>query len=90
MPWAKACITVDADGRIDYINHAAELLLGQNFDQVLGKTFSEVASLVDENDRRSLGDPVRKALNTGGRVTMGRRAVLVPASSGAERSWRSA
>ena len=82
----ESVLTVDADGRIDYINHAAELLLGQNFDQVLGKTFSEVASLVDENDRRSLGDPVRKALNTGGRVTMGRRAVLVPANAGAERS----
>jgi diguanylate cyclase (GGDEF)-like protein/PAS domain S-box-containing protein len=82
----ESVLTVDADGRIDYINHAAELLLGQNFDQVVGKTFAEVASLVDENDRRSLGDPVRKALNTGGRVTMGRRAVLVPANAGPERS----
>jgi diguanylate cyclase (GGDEF)-like protein/PAS domain S-box-containing protein len=82
----ESVLTVDADGRIDYINHAAELLLGQSFDQVLGKTFPEVASLVDENDRRSLGDPVRKALNTGGRVTMGRRAVLVPANAAAERS----
>jgi diguanylate cyclase (GGDEF)-like protein/PAS domain S-box-containing protein len=82
----ESVLTVDADGRIDYINHAAELLLGQNFDQVVGKSFAEVASLVDENDRRSLGDPVRKALNTGGRVTMGRRAVLVPANAGPERS----
>ncbi len=38
------------------------------------------------SDRRSLGDPVRKALTTGGRVTMGRRAVLVPSEPGAERS----
>jgi diguanylate cyclase (GGDEF)-like protein/PAS domain S-box-containing protein len=82
----ESVLTVDADGRIDYINHAAELLLGQQFDQVLGKSFSEVASLVDETDRRSLGDPVRKALATGGRVTMGRRAVLVPSDGGAERS----
>ena len=52
----------------------------------MGKTFAEVASLVDENDRRSLGDPVRKALSAGGRVTMGRRAVLVPATAGTERS----
>jgi diguanylate cyclase (GGDEF)-like protein/PAS domain S-box-containing protein len=82
----ESVITVDADGRIDYINHAAETLLSQRFDQVMGKAFSEVASLVDETDRRSLGDPVRKALATGGRVTMGRRAVLVPANAGAERS----
>ena len=82
----ESVITVDADGRIDYINHAAEILLSQRFDQVMGRSFSEVASLVDETDRRSLGDPVRKALATGGRVTMGRRAVLVPANTGPERS----
>jgi diguanylate cyclase (GGDEF)-like protein/PAS domain S-box-containing protein len=82
----ESVITVDAEGRIDYINHAAEVLLSQPFDQVMGKAFSEVASLVDETDRHSLGDPVRKALATGGRVTMGRRAVLVPAGAGPERS----
>jgi diguanylate cyclase (GGDEF)-like protein/PAS domain S-box-containing protein len=82
----ESVITVDADGRIDYINHAAEILLSQRFDQVMGRTFSEVASLVDETDRRSLGDPVRKSLATGGRVTMGRRAVLVPTNAGPERS----
>jgi diguanylate cyclase (GGDEF)-like protein/PAS domain S-box-containing protein len=81
----ESVITVDADGRIDYINRAAEALLGQSLDQVLGKSFPDVASLVDETDRRSLGDPVRKALTTGGRVTMGRRAVLVPANAGVER-----
>jgi diguanylate cyclase (GGDEF)-like protein/PAS domain S-box-containing protein len=81
----ESVITVDADGHIDYINHSAELLLGQLVGNVLGKTFPEVASLVDENDRHSLGDPVHKALTTGGRVTAGRRAVLVPANAGPER-----
>jgi diguanylate cyclase (GGDEF)-like protein/PAS domain S-box-containing protein len=74
----ESVITVDAQGRIDYVNHAAEVLLGQNFDLLKGKFFADVASLIDESDRRSLGDPVRKALATGGRVTMGKRAVLVP------------
>jgi diguanylate cyclase (GGDEF)-like protein/PAS domain S-box-containing protein len=82
----ESVITVDAEGRIDYINHSAETLLGQAFDHVVGKSFADVASLVDEGDRRSLGDPVRKALTTGGRVTMGRRAVLVPANGATERS----
>ena len=82
----ESVITVDVDGRIDYINHAAETLLGQSFDQVIGKSFAEVASLVDEGDRHSLGDPVRKALASGGRVSMGRRAVLVPANAGMEHS----
>ena len=82
----ESVITVDAEGRIDYINHSAETLLGQSFEQVVGKSFGDVASLVDESDRRSLGDPVRKALATGGRVTVGKRAVLVPASAAPERS----
>src|SRR5258708_3266696 len=80
----ESVITVDQDGRIDYINHSAELLLGQQVDQVLGKTFADVASLVDENDHRALGDPAQKALTSGGRVSPSRRAVLVPASGGRE------
>jgi len=82
----ESVITVDASGAIDYVNHSAETLLGQTFDQVVGKSFADVASLVDESDRRSLGDPVRKALATGGRVTMGKRAVLVPTNGALERS----
>jgi diguanylate cyclase (GGDEF)-like protein/PAS domain S-box-containing protein len=82
----ESVITVDAEGRIDYVNTSAETLLGHAFDEVVGKSFSDVASLVDESDRRSLGDPVRKALTTGGRVTVGRRAVLVPTNGAAERS----
>jgi diguanylate cyclase (GGDEF)-like protein/PAS domain S-box-containing protein len=81
----ESVITVDAEGRIDYVNHSAEILLGQQFDQIVGKFFADVASLVDEADRRPIGDPVHRALATGGRVTVGRRAVLIPASAGTER-----
>ena len=81
----ESVMTVDAEGHIDYINHSAELLLGQQVNQVLGKTFAEVASLVDENDRRPLGDPVQRALSSGGRVPAARRAVLVPANGTSER-----
>jgi diguanylate cyclase (GGDEF)-like protein/PAS domain S-box-containing protein len=82
----ESVITVDAEGRIDYVNAAAEALLGQRAAQIIGKTFVDLASLVDETDRRSLGDPVRLALTSGGRVSMGRRAVLVPVHGGIERS----
>jgi diguanylate cyclase (GGDEF)-like protein/PAS domain S-box-containing protein len=73
----ESVITVDAEGRIDYVNAAAEALLGQRAAQIIGKTFV---------DLRSLGDPVRLALTSGGRVSMGRRAVLVPVHGGIERS----
>jgi diguanylate cyclase (GGDEF)-like protein/PAS domain S-box-containing protein len=82
----ESVITVDAEGRIDYINQSAATLLGQGFDHVVGKSFADVASLVDEADRRSIGDPVRKALATGGRVNVDKRAVLVPANGSTERS----
>ena len=82
----ESVITVDAEGRIDYVNGSAEILLSQRADEVIGKSFADVASLVDESDRRSLGDPVRMALTAGGRVSMGRRAVLVPVGGGVERS----
>ena len=82
----ESVITVDIDGRIDYVNQAGQQLLGAQFDQLVGKSFAEAAALVDETDRHSLGDPVRKALASGGRVTMGRRAVLVPNNGAPERS----
>jgi diguanylate cyclase (GGDEF)-like protein/PAS domain S-box-containing protein len=79
-------ITVEADGRIDYVNHAAITLLGQNAAELSGKAFAVAAVLIDEVDRRPIADPVRKALTTGIRVTVSRRAVLVPASGSPERS----
>jgi len=82
----ESVITIDIDARIDYINQSAALMLGQRLEQVVGKTFPEVASLVDETDRRALADPVRKAFATGSRVSAGKRAVLVPVHGGAERS----
>ncbi len=82
----ESVLTVDGEGRIDYLNSSAEGLLGQRLEQVVGRYFADVASLVDEADRHSLGDPVRMALTAGGRVSMGRRAVLVPANGALERS----
>ena len=79
-------ITVEADGRIDYINQATIALLGQSAAALHGKVFADAAGLIDEVDRRPLADPVRKALTTGVRVTINRRAVLVPANGSAERS----
>ncbi len=82
----ESLITVDHDGRIDYLNQSAVNLLGQGAAQLLGKSLGEVAELIDEADRRPLADPVRKALHTGNRVVVSRRAVLVPANGSPERS----
>ena len=46
----------------------------------------EVIHLVDEADRKALADPVRQTLQTGARVNLGRRGMLVSNNGNGERS----
>ena len=59
------------------MNLAAETLIGTNRDAAAGHRISELFSLVDDADRRPLGDPVERCLAMRRRVNMGRRAVMV-------------
>ena len=52
----------------------------------IGHTLGEVINLVDEADRKTLGDPVRQSLATGARVNLGRRGMLVSGNGDGERS----
>jgi len=70
-------ITTDRDGVIDYMNEAAEELLGISRTSAIGKRPSELIALVDEADRESLGDPVEQCLTDRKRVSLGRRALLL-------------
>jgi PAS domain S-box-containing protein len=79
-------LTTDVDGRIVYANRAGEALLGKPMSEVIGHTLGEVMNLVDEADRKTLGDPVRQALATGARINIGRRGMLVSANGDGERS----
>ena len=74
---SEGVITTDNDGRIDYVNLAAETLLGVNRDDAAGHRVGELFTLVDDADRRPLGDPVERCLAMRRRVNMGRRAVMV-------------
>jgi diguanylate cyclase (GGDEF)-like protein/PAS domain S-box-containing protein len=74
---AESVITTDNDGRIDYMNLAAETLVGTNRDAAAGHRIGELFTLVDDADRRPLGDPVERCLAMRRRVNMGRRAVMV-------------
>jgi diguanylate cyclase (GGDEF)-like protein/PAS domain S-box-containing protein len=79
-------ITTDKRGRIDYMNEAAERLTGTGAQQAVGHGLDEIVSLVDESDRKLLADPVRQALTSGTRVTLGRKAVLLARGGGEEYS----
>jgi len=74
---AEGVITTDNDARIDYMNRAAETLVGTGRDDAAGHKVGELFTLVDDTDRRPLGDPVDRCLAMRRRVNMGRRAVMV-------------
>jgi diguanylate cyclase (GGDEF)-like protein/PAS domain S-box-containing protein len=74
---SEGVITTDNNGHIDYMNQSAEMLIGTNRDDAAGHSIGELFSLVDDADRRPLGDPVERCLAMHRRVNMGRRAVMV-------------
>jgi diguanylate cyclase (GGDEF)-like protein/PAS domain S-box-containing protein len=82
----EGIITTDVTGRIDYLNRAAEQLIGISGADAVGKTLTEIITLVDESDRRSLGDPVRQCLSTQAKVTVGRRGLMISRDGSDERS----
>jgi diguanylate cyclase (GGDEF)-like protein/PAS domain S-box-containing protein len=73
----EGVITTDRNGTIDYLNEAAEQLIGASRAAGIGKRLLDLLSLVDEVDRSSLGDPVAKCLSERRRVNLGRRAFLL-------------
>ena len=74
---SEGVVTTDDEGRIDYMNRAAESMTGSNREDASGKTIGDLFMLVDEADRRPLGDPVERSLAMRRRVNMGRRALMV-------------
>jgi diguanylate cyclase (GGDEF)-like protein/PAS domain S-box-containing protein len=77
----EGVITTDRNGTIDYMNEAAEQLVGGTRSAGIGKYLLDLLSLVDEIDRSSLGDPVAKCLNERRRINLGRRAFLLSKQS---------
>ncbi|HEV7137699.1 MAG TPA: EAL domain-containing protein [Steroidobacteraceae bacterium] len=83
---AEAVIATDMEGRITYLNPAAERLAATPAGDAAGRTLEEVVGLVDETDRRLLSDPVRQVLTSGAAATLGRRALLISRADSGERS----
>jgi diguanylate cyclase (GGDEF)-like protein/PAS domain S-box-containing protein len=83
---AEAVIAAGLDGRITYLNPAAERLTATPAGGAIGRTLEEIIGLVDETDRRPLPDPVHQALTSGAAVSLGRRALLIARGDASERS----
>ena len=80
----EGIITTDRTGTIDYMNEAAEQLLGVLRSAAIGRRPGDLMALVDESDRESLGDPVEQCLTDRKRVSLGRRALLLAKESDRE------
>lgn len=83
---SEGVITTDNEGRVDYLNRAAEAMTGASRDDAIGQKIADLFTLIDESDRRHLGDPVERCLAMRRRVNMGRRALLVSNSGDHEHS----
>jgi diguanylate cyclase (GGDEF)-like protein/PAS domain S-box-containing protein len=82
----EGIVTTDASGRIDYMNPAAEKLVGVSGSDAIGKALTDIVTLVDETDRRPLSDPVRQSLTTRSHVNLGRRVLMIVRGGAEERS----
>jgi len=83
---AECILTTDVDGRIIYVNHAGEELIGKPKADLIGHTLPEVIDLVEEGGEKAMGDPVRQCLATGALVTVGRRGMVLSVNGDGERS----
>ena len=83
---SEGVVITDPRGHIDYLNTAAEGLLDCTLEQARGRMLGDIAALVDEADRHALPDPVRRCLDEGRRIDVGRRSLLVARASGKELS----
>jgi diguanylate cyclase (GGDEF)-like protein/PAS domain S-box-containing protein len=78
----EALITTDTNGQVEYLNAAAARLLGVDSTAAAGKSFEDIARVVEESDRKLLAEPVRQALGAGAPLNISRRALLIRAANG--------
>ena len=85
---SEAIVTTDVEGRLVYLNPAAEKLLGVGRAQAAGRQLDEIVGIMDQDDRKLLTDPIREAVGggDGSPHAVTRRAVLLGKSSGEERA----
>jgi diguanylate cyclase (GGDEF)-like protein/PAS domain S-box-containing protein len=81
----EAIVTVDARGRVDYVNPAASALLGVSLESTKGSDIEAVTPHLSEGDRKLLLQPVRQALSDGAPFNLGRRVLVIRKGESGER-----
>ena len=72
-----AVVSVDMNGRVDYLNIAAEQVCGWTREEARGRPIAEVIELVDERSGRTIASPVDDILHTDQASSLSGDAVLV-------------
>ena len=72
-----AVLTVDADGRVEYLNPVAEALTGWTTAEVQGRPVSEVFRIVNEATRQPIDSPILRCLREGRTVELVEPTLLI-------------
>jgi PAS domain S-box-containing protein len=72
-----AVISTDLQGRVRFINPAAEMATGWNLSEAEGKDSEEVFQILNQETRVSVDSPIRRVLATGEEAGLARGTVLM-------------
>ncbi len=72
-----AALAVDGEGRVAFMNAAAEDLLDEREAAVRGRALGSTFRLINESTRDPVSDPLQEALATGERIRLPRNTALI-------------
>src|SRR5688572_4254462 len=75
-----AVITVDADGRVTFMNAVAQELTGWPQHEALGRALEDVLRIVQEDTRTTVDNPAIAALRSGHAVRLANHTTLISRS----------
>ncbi len=71
-----AVIVTDVDSRVTFLNSVAEKLTGWQSENARGLPIEKVFAIFDPNTRKSLGNPIRRALSERRSIELGNHTLL--------------
>jgi two-component system, cell cycle sensor histidine kinase and response regulator CckA len=74
---ADGVISTDEEGRVDFMNPAAEKLTGWLSDEAVGRHLSDIFKIIDEETRVPLESPATRLLASGSSTPTGNRSLLL-------------
>jgi PAS domain S-box-containing protein len=75
-------ISSDQEGRVQFMNAAAEAMTGWRADEALGRPLSEVFRIINEKTRRPVANPAQVAMRTGHTIGLANHTVLLRRDGG--------